>query len=269
MNTKIVTAPDGITIAAQEWGNAQGPEILFLHGFNQCHLSWQRQYSDPTLAAKFRMVTMDLRGHGNSGKPLEAAGYAADKLWADDIDAVMKAFGLKRPLLVGWSYAGRVIADYLRSYGDKNISGINFVSARSGTDPKFFGEARKHFAAMRSEDLAENIEGTRAFLRACFEIQPSEQDFEFMLAFNMVMPPFARTGVLTRPADTHEAISKLSVPVLVTHGAADRIILRGMGDFTASTVKGSKLSIYNGIGHAPFWEDAGRFNRELAELASA
>ena len=53
MTTKNVTTPDDIVIAAQEWGNPQGPEILFLHGFNQCHLSWQRQYADPALAAKF------------------------------------------------------------------------------------------------------------------------------------------------------------------------------------------------------------------------
>jgi len=269
MNTKIVTAPDGTAIATQEWGNPRGREILFLHGFNQCHMSWQRQYADPALAAKFRMVTLDLRGHGSSGKPRDAKAYADDRLWADDIDAVIKAFGLRRPVLVGWSYAGRVIADYLRSYGDAHIAGIDFVSARSGTDPKFFGEARKHFAAMRSEDLAENIAGTRAFLRACFEIQPAEEDFEIMLAFNMVVPAEVRSGVLTRPADTHEAIAKLSVPVLVTHGTADRIILRAMGDFTAATVKGSKLSIYDGIGHAPFWEDAARFNRELTELVES
>ena len=85
----------------------------------------------------------------------------------------------------------------------------------------------------------------------------------------MVVPAYARTGILTRPSDTHEAISKLSIPVLVTQGAADQIILRAMGDFTAATIRGSKLSVYDGIGHSPFWEDAARFNRELAELAAA
>lgn len=266
MNTKIVTAPDGTPLAAQEWGNPQGREILFLHGFNQCHMSWQRQYTDAAMAQKFRMITIDLRGHGASGKPLGASAYADDKIWADDVAAVIAAFGLKRPVLVGWSYAGRVMADYLRSFGDRHIAGINFVSARAGTDPKFFGAVRKHFAAMKSEDLAENIEGTRIFLRACFEIQPSQEDFEIMLAFNMVVPAYARAGILARAPDTHEAISKISAPTLITHGAEDQIILRGMGDFTAATVKGSKLSVYDGIGHAPFWEDAGRFNRELTQL---
>ena len=38
-----VKTPDGLTISAQEWGNPAGPEILFIHGFSQGHLSWIKQ----------------------------------------------------------------------------------------------------------------------------------------------------------------------------------------------------------------------------------
>jgi pimeloyl-ACP methyl ester carboxylesterase len=44
------------------------------------------------------------------------------------------------------------------------------------------------------------------------------------------------------------------------------ILLVALGKFTASAVQGAKLSLYEGIGHAPFWEDAPRFNRELVEF---
>ena len=59
------------------------------------------------------MVIYDLRGHGNSDKPLEPERYKSPKFWADEPHAVMDATELKRPVLVGWSYAGRVMADYL------------------------------------------------------------------------------------------------------------------------------------------------------------
>jgi len=103
----IVKTPDGLTISAQEWGNPAGPEILFIHGFSQSHLSWMRQVNSD-LAKEFRIVTYDLRGHGNSDKPLDPASYKNSKAWGDEVQAVIDAAGLKHPVLVGWSYAGRV-----------------------------------------------------------------------------------------------------------------------------------------------------------------
>lgn len=259
-----VITPDGLRLAAQDWGNPQGREILFIHGFNQAHLSWQRQYTDPALIKDFRMVTFDLRGHGASDKPLERERYADDKLWADDILAVMEATGLRRPVIVTWSYGGRVMGDYLRTHGISRIAGINYVAARTVIDPATFGTGRQNYPNMQSEDLAANIAGTRGFVRACFARQPSEEDFEVMLAFNMVVPPKVRAHVLGRPADTADVLAKVTCPVLVTHGKEDQILLAPMGEFTATTIKGSKLSMYDGVGHCPFWEDAPRFNRELA-----
>src|ERR1044072_3827550 len=104
-----VKTPDGLTISAQEWGNPAGPEILLIHGYAQSHMSWMRQV-DSDLARGFRIITYDLRGHGNSDKPDDKARYHDNKAWGDEVKAVMDAAGLKRPVLVGWSYAGRVIS---------------------------------------------------------------------------------------------------------------------------------------------------------------
>ena len=41
--TVSVKTPDGLTIAAQDWGNPDGPEIQFIHHFSQSHLSWIKQ----------------------------------------------------------------------------------------------------------------------------------------------------------------------------------------------------------------------------------
>jgi non-heme chloroperoxidase len=52
----------------------------------------------------------------------------------------------------------------------------------------------------------------------------------------------------------------------VTHGTKDKVLLVALGRFTAAAVPGAKLSLYDGVGHGPFWEDAARFNQELAEF---
>ncbi len=74
-----VRAPDGVPINAVEAGNPAGPVLLFLHGAYQSYLSFIPQLRDPALVKKYRMVAMDMRGHGGSGKPWEPAAYAGSK----------------------------------------------------------------------------------------------------------------------------------------------------------------------------------------------
>src|SRR5499425_3651580 len=213
-----VKTPDGLTISAQDWGNPNGPEILFIHGFSQSHLSWIRQVTNSDLAKEFHMVTYDLRGHGNSDKPLEPERYKTSKYWGDEVQAVMDATGLKRPVLVGWSYAGRVMADYLTTHGTAKLAGLNYVDAGQKADPAFVGPNLKNLPLMASEDLAVNIAATRAFLRDCFSKQPTPEEYETMLAFNMMVPPKVRLGLGNRPLEYDEILKSLKLPVLVTHG---------------------------------------------------
>jgi non-heme chloroperoxidase len=57
----------------EETGNPRGPSVLFIHGLSQCRLAWNKPlHAD--LAQEFRLVAMDLRGHGESDKPPEAYG---------------------------------------------------------------------------------------------------------------------------------------------------------------------------------------------------
>ena len=261
-----VKTPDGLTISGQDWGNRTGPEIVFIHGFSQSHLSWIKQVTNSDLAKEFHMVTYDLRGHGNSDKPLDPARYRDSRAWGDEVQAVIDAAGLKRPVLVGWSYAGRVISDYVATHGASQLAGINFVDAGIKADPTLAGDNLKNLPIMASEDLATNIAATRAFVHGCFSKQPTADDFEIMLSFNMMVPPKVRAGLGGRPLDATEIMSKLKLPVLVTHGAEDRNSKVGAAKYTASVIPGAKLSIYEGIGHAPFYEDATRFNTELTSF---
>lgn len=264
-----IRAPDGVEVAAYEYGNPQGPAILFVHGYMQAALSWDRQTRDPDLAREFRMVAYDIRGHGMSAKPEGDTFYKPGKAWADEVKAVMDALRLRRPVLVGWSYGGRIMGDYIAEHGADAVSAMNWVGATSSAaDPSRFGRGGRHNGpnGSGSADPATAIRSTVAFLRECFEVQPSASDFETMLAFNMMAPRHVRLALMGRPMDIEAKLRALSLPVLVTHGDQDKLVLASMGRYTAETVPGARLSLYQNIGHAPFWEDAPRFNRELAEL---
>lgn len=261
-----VKTPDGLTISAQEWGNPNGPEIVFIHGFSQSHLSWIKQVTNSDLAKEFKMVTYDLRGHGNSDKPFEPEKYKTGKFWADELKAVMEATGLKRPVVVGWSYGGRIMADYLTTYGTANVAGLNYVDAGQKADPSFVGPNLKNQPAMMSDDLTANIAATRAFLHGCFSVQPTQSEYEEMLAFNMMVPPKVRLALGNRPLQVDDMLRGLKVPVLVTHGAEDKNSNLIAAEYTVKMIPGAKLSVYQGVGHSPFFEATPRFNAELAEF---
>ena len=226
-----VTSSDGLTLSAQEWGNPKGREILFIHGFNQCHLSWQRQVTDDALARDFRMITFDLRGHGASDKPRAVAAYVSDEVWGGDVAAVIAAAGLQRPVVVGWSFGGRVISDFVKTHGAARLAGVNYVAAVTKSAGEFVGPGRVNFPGMASDDLATNIAATRGFLRSCFERQPSAEEFETVLAFNMVVPAYVRAAVGQRPPNPGDTLAQLTCPVLVTHGSKDQLILPPMAAF--------------------------------------
>jgi non-heme chloroperoxidase len=260
-----VQTPDGVSIAVQESGNADGPEIVLIHGFSQSHLSWSRQYGSD-LANSFRMITYDIRGHGGSDKPLDGVFYRDHRRWAEELKAVIESARLKKPVLVGWSYGGRIIAEYLMEYGDKNIAGINFVGAFTKVDRATLGPATPAVLKMASENLEENIENTLSFLKSSLAQPLPNEELQTMLAFNMVVPPQIRGYLLGRPAPYEEALKRITVPVLVSHGVEDRVALVSMARYTVSVVPHAQLSLYEGAGHLLLWEAAPRFNRELAEF---
>jgi non-heme chloroperoxidase len=265
-----VKTPDGLTIRAQVWGNPNGPEILFIHGFSQSYLSWIKQ-TGSDLTKTFCIVTYDLRGHGGSDKPLDVKYYQNDKAWADEVAAVIAAAHLKRPVVVAWSYGGRVIGNYLRYYGDGQLAGLNLVDIRTKTDPAMDGEVTvKTAAPMISDDIATNIAGTEAFVRGVTAAPLSAKDFELAMAYNMVTPVQVRAalrGGSNSHVDFTADFQKVKVPVLVTHGTKDALIKVGAARYTASIIPGAKLSIYENVGHAAFLEQPERFNGELADFA--
>jgi non-heme chloroperoxidase len=263
-----VKSTDGVMIAGQEWGIPDGPEIVLIHGVLQSHLAFERQVNGD-LAKSFRIVTYDLRGHGDSDKPIGNEYYQDGGLWADDLAAVVDGASLKRPVLVGWSLGGLSIANYLVKFGDANLAGLNFVDALTKRAKEFAGwpENRSLLPATASADLATRVNALRGFLRACFQVQPNQEEFERMLAYNAQVPPHVIASIMTGiTLNAEEAYKALKVPVLVTHGQKDGLINIRITDYDGSVMPHARVSKYDDVGHSPFFEYAGRFNRELAEF---
>ena len=266
-----VTGGGGLRLHVREWGDPAGPPILFIHGWSQNHLCWARQY-ESALADEFRLVAFDLRGHGMSEAPLEPEHYTDGALWADDVAAIIDHLGLDRPVLVGWSYGAFVICDYVRAHGQDRIAAINFVEGVVKLGPAAFGTLigpgfLDHFAdadRRRPADQHPRRARVRPGVHGHSRCPPTT--FETALCWNMAVPARVRANLAAREIDDDDVLRTLTVPVLVTHGRADSVVLPAMAEHILATCPAAEASWYDGVGHLPHIEDPERFNRELAEL---
>src|SRR4029079_9986659 len=117
------------------------------------------------------------------------------------------------------------------------------------------------------DDLLTNIAAIRRFLRACIAKPIVQDEFEQILAFNMVVKPSVRGALIQRELDLASVLQGITVPALVTHGRSDTVVLPAMADYILAHCKTARASWFDGIGHAPFLEEPIRFNTELKSFA--
>jgi pimeloyl-ACP methyl ester carboxylesterase len=271
MQVQEVRGGGGLRLHVREWGNPAGPAIVFIHGLSQDHLCWARQY-DSGLAAEFRLVAFDLRGHGMSEAPLEPEHYTDGELWADDLAAIIDQLHLDRAVLVGWSYGAFVTCDYLRTYGPDRIAAINFTGGAVKLGEAAFGPLigpgfLDHFADLTADDLPTNIRAMRALVKGWPAKPLPPDDVETLLCSGMTVPARIRANLAAREIDFDDVLRALEVPLLVTHGRADTVVLPAMVEHIVATCPSAEPSWYDGVGHVPHLEAPDRFNRELAELS--
>jgi pimeloyl-ACP methyl ester carboxylesterase len=269
MQTHAIRGGGGVTLHVEEVGPRDATPILFIHGFSQCGLAWRRQ-TQSDLARDFRLITVDLRGHGASARPRD--GYDDPTLWAADLNAVMDTLQLTGPVLVGWSYAGVIVSDYFRTYGDHRVAGVQLVGAvsRLGEPAVSAGFLGSDFLAvvpaLFSNDATESVAALSRFLRLCVYEEPSAEDLYAFLGWNALVPPYVRQGLLARTVDNDEVFAGTQKPVSLVYGEADQIVSPRMCTHLEALIRHLEVSTYAKVGHMPFWEQPARFNRELREF---
>jgi non-heme chloroperoxidase len=270
MQTHTIEGGGRLKLHVRDFGPMDSPAILLIHGWSQHHLCWSNQI-ESALATEFRLIALELRGHGQSEAPLDSESYTTGRLWADDISAVIDGLELHSPTLVGWSYGGFVIGDYLRIYGDAAISGVNLVSGAVGIGPRWFGpligaDFVEYAPLAASEDQAVALKAIQSLLHRMAVRDVPARDVELAMGWSMLTPAAVRGHLISRDEDFLPEFETLSKPLLVTYGAADTIVLPAMAELIQDRCPRASLSEFPGTGHVPFLEDPERFNRELGEF---
>jgi non-heme chloroperoxidase len=263
-----ITGGGGTRLHLVETGNPRGQAVLFIHGFSQCWLAWERQLSSD-LARGHRLIAMDMRGHGDSEKPRER--YDESKVWAADVDACIRELHLDRPVLCGWSYGPLVILDYVRHYGEARIGGMHFVGAitKLGSEAALSVLSPKVLAlvpGLFANGVDESVPSLESFVRMLFAREPSRSDLYTILGYNASVPPFVRQALFSRILDNDDLLPAIRTPVLITHGASDAVVKREVVEQHRAGIPHARIHVIPDAGHAVFWDDAASFNEQLANF---
>lgn len=125
--TRFATSADGTKIAYDQSGG--GPVVILLHGGGMTRRSWHDAGYVTRLAKEFTVVTLDLRGNGESDKPQTAAAFDAGR-FHQDIVAVADAVKAPRFALWGYSY-GANVGRYLAASSDR-VRGMVYIGIPFG-----------------------------------------------------------------------------------------------------------------------------------------
>jgi len=273
--------------AAYEFGKAEGPAIVLVHGWSQSHLSWHNQLLNERLASTCRLIALDLRGHGNS--PDNAEPAIVPRMHATDIRAVLEQLDVANATLVGWSFGGLAIMDYVDTFGLDRVRNLVFLSSAAGEHPESrnvsIGPAlddaispmtglNQTTGTVHPVAIGSNVSATIAFTKACTSDELPAGDLLALSTAAAATPPAVRLATLNRygpgggaPDYTKTLLPKLkaSCDVLIICGSEDRVV-RPEASQRIAELTGGRLLTYAGTGHAPMMEQVDRFYCDLLGL---
>ncbi|HEX6357271.1 alpha/beta hydrolase [Actinophytocola sp.] len=261
----------GVRIAVRTAGDPQGPPIVFVHGWASSSATWVGQLTDLELAARHRLIALDLRGHGASAVAVD--GYDDPATWADDLAAVLAHAG--RPaVLVGWSYGGVVITDYLRQRGTAGVAGLVFVGALTELGPGHPGGAIGAawdgiLRAVLSEDPDEAVPALTTLAKRMTATPRSGAEIQRNTGEMLSVPPAVRKALFRRDVGSADVLAAVDVPTLVVHGTEDAVVSPATAEYVAGKIPGAVLRWYVAGGHMPFAERREEFNAALLEFAGS
>lgn len=232
--------------------NGSGPVIVLGHGWTSDMRSW-RLVADRLVAAGWRVVSWDQRGHGHS--TAGSRGYGIDQL-GDDLAAVLVGLNLRGAIVVGHSMGGIGVQSFAVRHPEvvaERVRGLALVAtlARPVTTLPFpvieaLLRSEAYERRKRSSSMLSRLMGLRAFGEV---VAPSvvERNHEIFLD----CPTETVLGALEPllDFDLTGRLRSLEVPTLVVHGTHDRVVPRSRGEELGRLIPNARLELLSGGGH--------------------
>ena len=270
-----VTTNDGVRLYYLEAGS--GKPILMIPGWSQTAEQFKHQITG--LSDRYRVIAVDMRGHGESDKP--EFGYKISRL-AKDVHDMIHALELDEVNILGHSMGSSVIWNYYDLFGPERLSKLLLIDQMPmiTSNPAWSEEERINSGAIfNPQSLYETInalagpdgvETTRGFIGSMVTKAASEEDKAWIIERNLTMPRRHAATLLYNHSTTdwRDLIPRIELPSLVVGGRVSTVPWQSQA-WVAEQIPGARLEIFEeeeGGNHFMFIEGHEKFNEIVADF---
>jgi non-heme chloroperoxidase len=261
-STREIQLATGVTLPYLEQGDHSGVPMVLLHGYSDSSRSYELIL--PHLPDSIHAFAPTQRGHGDADKPV--AGYRVQDYVAD-VAAFMDAVGIEAAAITGHSGGSYTAQRFALDHPDRTLGVVLIGSFRAFHDNTGVLELRE--AVSQFTDPVD-VDFVREFQESCVA-QPVPAEFLQAIVAGSCQVP-ARVwkdyleGVLE--AEVPTGSGTIATPTLIMWGDQDAFCPRGDQDALLAAIPLARLSVYQGTGHCPHWEQPQRAAAEVAAFAA-
>jgi pimeloyl-ACP methyl ester carboxylesterase len=257
-NVRLSTGP---RLHFAQQGPPDGHAVVLLHGWPDSWFSFSRVF--PLLPGRCRALAADQRGFGDSDRP--ETGYGIPDL-AADVVAFLDALEIDRATLVGHSYGSFVARQAAIAHPARVARLVLIGTGFPASNPL----TRELQAAMRElpdpvpADFARDFQASTAYRPVPPEF------FERIITESLKLPSRLWREMIDRllEYDDAEQLRKIAAPTLLLWGDHDALFSRAEQDRFLAAVPHAGLTVYEGTGHCPNWEEPERVAADIGAFVS-
>lgn len=262
---------DNIRLSYDDEG--KGKTLLFMHGWTADKLSFQ--FVIPNLIDKYRVISYDHRGHGESEIPEQ--GLTLSRL-ATDLEELLVHLKLDEVILVGWSMGAHVLFEYIKKYGCQRLKAVIPVDMA----PKILNDENWKMG-IYNEDF-DFAEGLKEMVAMCDNWADYVRDYQIpkfaprlevgsrvyevilkLLQNNSPHVMYALWGSLMA-SDYRETIKQITVPTLIMYGELSPLYRADVFQYMHENIPQSSLKCIQGSGHSVATERPVLFNQAIEDF---
>lgn len=261
---------DGTPLWYEDEG--EGPPLVFVPGWTFTTSVWRQQLE--ALAASHRVISLDLRGMGRSGRPPTGHSFSRH---AADVAELLELLQVRGATVIGWAMGATVAVHLIAEQEDARVRRLVWVDH----SPAFFATGEWPFAlygTLSPAELDSTLDllvrdrpaATDALLADIFSSGIDAPDRSQFYAEAMQTPTDLAVRLLAAVAatDLRPYLPSLSLPCLFVNGERS-IVPCAVGGWLAGAVQDGRAETLADAGHAPFWDRPAEFNRLVSEFGSS